>query len=390
MDGSTHWSPSVETATAPGTLILCGFCILKKLVPVQLRPWTDEGRLQTLLTLLNGQSQPNINALTQVLRNVEMTNLSLKSFGYDLAQRLAEVLPPPTTTGARHVGLSCKPSIQADLESDWARHWLAELKIPLVFHRKLWELAFVLQSIFEEGHLRPGASGLGFGCGTEPLPSYFMSHGIKVLITDLPADEAQDRGWADTGQHASSLEQAFHPGLVDRARFDELSSLAYVDMNAIPADLTGYDFCWSVCALEHLGTIEKGLAFVENSLATLKPGGLAVHTTEFNINPEGPTIDNWPSVLFQRKHFEALAERLTGQGHEIAPFDFHLGDKPMDRFIDLPPWGHDMPQALAEWMGHMAHMKVATDGFPATCFGLKIRKKGESPDEERNSLAVPG
>lgn len=348
--------------------------------PLPVPSWTDEERLEALLPLLNAQSQPNINALTQIVRNIEITNLTLKSFGYDLARQLAEVLPPPATTGARPVGLACKGSIQADIESDWARHWLGELHIPLVYHRKLWELAYVCQAVFEEGHLHAGARGLGFGCGTEPLPSYFMSHDVSVMITDLPGEEAQERGWAHTGQHASSLDQAFHPHLVDRARFDQLSSLAYVDMNAIPDDLTGFDFCWSVCALEHLGSIDQGLAFIENSLATLKPGGLAVHTTEYNINEEGPTIDNWPSVLFQRKHFEALAERLTSRGHVVAPFDFDLGSKPMDRFIDLPPWGHDMPKALSEWMGHMVHMKVATDGFPATCFGLKIRK-GEAPSD---------
>ena len=341
------------------------------------RSWTDEERLKTLLALLNEESQPNINALTQVLRNVELTNLTLKNFGYDLARSLVAALPSPATTGARHIGLSCKASIQADLESDWARHWLSELKIPLVYHRKLWELAYVLQAVFEEGHLRSGARGLGFGCGTEPLPSYFMAHDVGVMITDLPADDAQERGWADTGQHVASLDQAYRAELVDRARFDALGSLAYVDMNAIPERLAEYDFCWSVCALEHLGSIENGLAFIENSLGTLRPGGLAVHTTEFNINPEGPTIDNWPCVLFQRKHFEALAERLTALGHVVAPFDYTLGDKPMDRFIDLPPWTHDMPQALSEWVGHMVHLKVANDGFPATCFGLKIRKRAE-------------
>ena len=146
------------------------------------------------------------------------------------------------------------------------------------------------------------------------------------------------------------------------------------DMNAIPADLAGYDFCWSICALEHLGSIEKGLAFVENALAVLKPGGLAVHTTEFNIAPRGPTIDHWPTVLFQRDHLLALAGRLAAAGHEVAPFDFALGDRPMDRFIDLPPWSHDMPAEWQGWHGTPAHLKIALDGFVSTCFGLVVRK----------------
>jgi SAM-dependent methyltransferase len=206
------------------------------------------------------------------------------------------------------------------------------------------------------------------------LPSYFISKGVTVTITDLPAAEAQQRGWVDTGQHAASLEKAFHPQLVDRASFDAGADLRHVDMNAIPRDLTGYDFCWSVCALEHLGSIDKGLKFIENSLKTLRPGGLAVHTTEFNINPDGPTIDNWPCVLFQRKHMEAIAARLTAKGHHVAPLSFDLGDKAMDRFIDLPPWSHDMPKDLSEFVGPMNHLKLAVDGFMVTCFGLLIRK----------------
>ena len=116
-------------------------------------------------------------------------------------------------------------------------------------------------------------------------------------------------------------------------------------MTAIPADLAGFDFCWSLCAFEHLGSIEAGLRFVEASLAPLRPGGTAVHTTEFNINANGPTIDNWPTVLFQRRHMEALAARLAAQGHQVAPFDFDAGDKPLDRFV-------------------------------ATCFGLVVTKAG--------------
>ncbi len=346
---------------------------LRAPLPTALTP-ADHEKLRLIMALLNDRSQPNINALTIAARNIEPAHLSIKTLGYDLARRLVDALPRPTDTTARHVGLKSKASVQADIESDWAAHWHSELKIPLVYHRKLWELAYVLQAIYEEGHLRPGARGLGFGCGEEPLPSYFMAHGAAVIITDLQPDEAQEMGWARTGQHAASLEKAFHPLRVDRTAFYARASLCYVDMNAIPDDLAGYDFCWSVCAFEHLGSIERGLSFVENSLRTLRPGGLAVHTTEYNINPDGPTIDNWPSVMFQRKHFEALAGRLAAQGHEVAPFDFDLGDKPMDRFVDLPPWSHDLPPAINEWIGPTSQLKVASDGFVATYFGLTINK----------------
>ncbi len=204
------------------------------------------------------------------------------SLCYELARTLAVALPPRTGLSPGHVGLLSKPSTQADLESDWAAYWIGEIKAAHIFHRKLWEFAYVLQAIHENGHLRPGARGLGFGCGAEPLPSYFANHGIHVTVTDLAPEQAEGRGWINTNQHTSSLDAAYQTHLVSREQFDNHVSLRYVDMNAIPADLRSYDFCWSICALEHVGSIKKGLDFIENSLLTLRPGGIAVHTTEFN------------------------------------------------------------------------------------------------------------
>jgi hypothetical protein len=111
-------------------------------------------------------------------------------------------------------------------------------------------------------------------------------------------------------------------------------------------------------------------------VGTLKPGGIAIHTTELNINASGQTIDNWPTVLFQRRHFEELAARLTAQGHAVAPLDFSLGDKPMDRFVDLPPWPHDLPPEMNAWLGSPAHLKLSVDGFVSTCFGIVVKRVG--------------
>jgi len=336
----------------------------------------DLQKLQATLALLNSESQPNINALTEIVKNIPLMSLTFKMFGYDLARDLADALPPLTETAPQMVGLTCKPSNQADIESDWIRHWCHQLGVPVVFHRKLWELSYVLQAIFENGHLTAGARGLGFGCGVEPIPSYLAARGVDVTMTDLPPEDAAAKGWTATNQHSKDIASAYQPHLVDRSTFDAHVSLQYIDMNAIPASLTGYDFCWSICALEHLGSISQGMAFIENSLATLKPGGLSVHTTEININSQGATIDNWPTVLFQKKHFEALGARLTAQGHHVAAFDFFMGDKPLDRFIDLPPYHHDLPEDLAAWIGAPQHLKVGIDGFASTCFGLLVRKAG--------------
>jgi SAM-dependent methyltransferase len=330
--------------------------------------------LAAVLSLLNERDQPNLNALSIATRNLDILALNIKSLGYDLARTLAAALPDPPVTSARHVGLRSKLATQADMETDWAAHWHAELGIPRLYHRKGWEWAFVLQALHDAGLLRHGTRGLGFGCGGEPMASYLASHNIVSLITDLASEDRRVAGWTAAGQHAANLDHAYHPHLVDRTRFDRFVSFRPMDMNDIHQDLAGFDFCWSLCAFEHLGSIEQGVHFVEESLRPLRPGGLAVHTTEFNINPRGPTINNWPTVLFQQRHIEALAQRLRNLGHHVEAVDYDPGDGLLDRFIDVPPWRDGTLELISSGLGEPQHLKVAIDGFVCTSIGLIVRK----------------
>jgi hypothetical protein len=341
----------------------------------ELRRLNNRWLSEKLAGLVDAESHPNSDQLWCLLRDLENTKLNIKFFGYELARAIAAALPPRTGLSAQTVGLNSKPSTQSDLESDWAAYWVQELQMARLFRRKLWELVYALQAIYENGHLRAGARGLGFGCGREPIPSYLASRNVYVTATDLPLEDAKSKGWVDTGQHISRVDASYMDHLVSRAQFDQQVEFRYVDMIDIPADLRDYDFCWSICALEHLGSIKLGLDFIENSLLTLRSGGIAVHTTEFNFLNDEHTIDNWPTVLFQKKHFRDLAERLRHQGHYVAPLDFDVGSKSLDRFIDVPPYAHDWSQSLRDMCQEgQKHMKLSIDGFACTCFGLIIRK----------------
>ncbi|WP_420139284.1 SAM-dependent methyltransferase [Sphingomonas sp.] len=332
--------------------------------------------LTALLSHVSTRGHPNLNRLRLIANAIDPLSLNIKQMGYQLARQLADALPPPTATTAQKLHLPSSLSTQAAMESAWVAHWCAELKIPVTYHRKLWELCFVLQCLYDYDMIAPGRRGLGFGCGVEPIPSYLAAHGVSVTATDLPPDHAGRSGWIDTGQHATLDAHSCMDHLVDRAVFDAQVELRFVDMNRIPPDLADYDFCWSICALEHLGSIADGLAFAENAMRCLRPGGVAVHTTEFNIRSDGPTIDNWMTVAFQRRHMEELAQRLRASGHDVSPFDFTLGSGVLDRFVDLPPYHGDLPPELADWLGPPAHLKMTIDGMIVTCIGLVIRKGG--------------
>lgn len=201
------------------------------------------------------------------------------------------------------------------------------------YHRKQWENAYIVRCLEVAGLLRPGSRGLGFGVGLEFLPAYFVAQGCDVLATDMPAAAAGAAEWAATNQHAASLDGLFHRHLVTREAFDARARFAPVDMKAVPPALTGYDFCWSSCCFEHLGSLQEGFDFVLASLRTLRPGGVAVHTTEFNLSDPERTLTSGPTVAYRESDITNFAETLRRQGHAIA-LNLHPGDHPLDQFVD--------------------------------------------------------
>jgi 2-polyprenyl-3-methyl-5-hydroxy-6-metoxy-1,4-benzoquinol methylase len=252
---------------------------------------------------------------------------------------------------------------QESFEQPYFSHWTRRLAIGLSYHRKVWEHVFICQALWERGAIRPGARGLGFGVGREPLTAYFASEDCDVVATDVGSQAAVELGWSDTAQHAASTENLWWPGICPRAQFDNHVAFQICDMNDVPDDLTDFDFCWSACALEHLGSIEHGLAFIQRSLDCLKPGGWAVHTTEFNVSSNAVTIAEGGTVLFRQSDLETLARRLTAEGHTVAPFDFNPGLEPLDRYIDVPPFRSE------------PHLKLVLEGYAATSIGLIVQKR---------------
>jgi hypothetical protein len=251
----------------------------------------------------------------------------------------------------------------AQMEEPVYAQWCERMGVAPSPHRKQWEFVFICRALEYYGALREGSRGLGFGVGIEPMSSLFAAAGCEIVATDLSAEDDRSVIWNATDQLGANLRQIHRPELCDEATFFERVSYRPVDMTAIPPDLTGFDFTWSSCAYEHLGSIKAGLAFFENSIDCLKPGGIAVHTTELNLSSNGDTLDHGSTVIFRRRDFEALAERLIAQGHDVLPITFDCGDTELDRVIDMPPYSSD------------SHLRLALLRWVATSFGMIVRKK---------------
>src|SRR6185437_412017 len=100
----------------------------------------------------------------------------------------------------------------------------------------------------------------------------------------------------------------------------------------------------------------------------LRPGGIAVHTTELNLTSPTRTIDHGSTVLFRRPDLESLVAALRGDGHQASPVDFAFGADAIERYIDLPPYRAE------------PHLRVALAGkvrwYETTSVGLVFVKGG--------------
>jgi SAM-dependent methyltransferase len=210
--------------------------------------------------------------------------------------------------------------------------------------------------------IAPGRRGLGFGVGKEMTVAVLAARGVRVTATDLDLTAAGPE-WVDTGQHAAGLADLNDKWICPTDLFAQLVEFRVEDMNAISRDLEGYDFAWSLCAFEHLGSLEHGLNFVKNSLRCIRPGGILVHTSEFNCSSDDATLDTGPAVLFRKRDYLQLAEELTREGHHLE-VNFNLGGGELDDYVDEAPWND------------RRHLRLRLGGFVSTSFGLIIRKAG--------------
>jgi hypothetical protein len=100
-----------------------------------------------------------------------------------------------------------------------------------------------------------------------------------------------------------------------------------------------------------VGSVEK----------TLKPGGVAVHTTELNLTSDSETVG---LSLYRRRDILALIGELERRGHQVTPLALDPGATAIDYYVDLPLYSHDR------------HIKIQLDRFVTTSVGI-VARKGE-------------
>jgi hypothetical protein len=199
--------------------------------------------------------------------------------------------------------------------------WAERTGEAAVLQRRQWERFYVLQALHQEDALEPGAKGLVIGTDRDPIEPFTSGRGCD-LTTVAPGE------LEGVGGH-------------------------------------GFDFAWSISALDELGDLDARLQFVRRSLDVLRPGAVAVHTTSLAVAPRRPALRlatrgrSTPAAMRQRDLVE-LERLLRADGHSI-DCTFVLGDLPADRWVDRPPYSP-------------THLCAATAAGTVTSFGILVRK----------------
>lgn len=170
------------------------------------------------------------------------------------------------------------------------RQGFADLRFPddpAVFHRKVWEFSQTLYGLRKLRRLTPDSVALGIGCGHEEL-MYFLANRIaRVVATDL-----YEGSYLGGESDADVLE---HPDKYAPIRYrEDHLEVRRMDGLALDAADGRFDFVFCLSSIEHFGTVrDKRQAFRE-MFRVLKPGGVAVVTTEVVLNRLGRGAQYFP------------------------------------------------------------------------------------------------
>ena len=160
-------------------------------------------------------------------------------------------------------------------DQDFQRIVAEELREPAKFHRKQWEFAMIYMALENLGYLKNDKLGLSMGGGCERVLYSIANKVKKLYVTDL---YSSDNDW-DTARTSDPNDfiKLNKPFEVDDSRFEAIR----MDMRDLKFQDDTFDFCYSSCAVEHIGDYKDFITHLNEVHRVLKDGGIYVLTTEF-------------------------------------------------------------------------------------------------------------
>ena len=226
----------------------------------------------------------------------------------------------------------------ADLENEEWRNVLKEIKCKIDksnFHRKIWEYVQIIYCLKKLKFLTPQSICLAIGAGREPILYYLTYKVKKVYGIDLY--EGVFFGGEDESDIPTSVgKYAPFPYVEDKLILTRMDAL---DLK-FPDNY--FDFVFSASSIEHFGNKRRILRAIKEMYRVLKPGGVAVITTELKLNRFATTL---PGVrLFRLEEFLKIGEKT---GFIIQNnFDLRIEKEYFENWIKLPEEIHKRPHVI--------------------------------------------
>jgi SAM-dependent methyltransferase len=241
-----------------------------------------------------------------------------------------------------------------------------ELRETPRFHRKQWEFALVFRALQRLGLLERSHEGLVLGGGRERLLYAVAPRVRRLLVTDL---YAPDTTWSEA--RTDDPDRYVREGAPFAADLGALE-VRRMDMRELALPDAAFDFAYSCCAIEHIGT-EADFAFHLCEVArVLRPGGAYVFTTEFHHGRE--TLRDPGNFIFGT---DALRALVTG-GPLICEAECASALAPHRANLPLP---EDLGQlfdsgGLAGLLRELPHVQLLRGGLPFSSVVIVLRKTG--------------
>jgi SAM-dependent methyltransferase len=235
------------------------------------------------------------------------------------------------------------------------------------FHRKQWESAMIFLALRQQGFLDTDKVGLAMGAGRELLLYVLVPHVKRLVATDLydPGTVWETAKTNDPDKFIKA-DKAFE---IDDSKLMGL----HMDMRQLEFEDNSFDFCYSNCAIEHIGEDHDFRQHLREVHRVLKNGGLYVCTTEFSYGDE--TIKNPGSYIFSHYFLsELFAEGdLVCEGDFSAEIAYHRTNYPLpvnminichgDEFSITTPLFYELP-----------HVQLLYGKQPFTCAIFLLKK----------------
>lgn len=234
-------------------------------------------------------------------------------------------------------------------------------------HRKQWEFAQIFRTLQTLGFLRADARGLSMGGGVERLLYALARRVGHLTVTDLYESKSVWEG-ARTDD-PDQFVKAAAPFPIDPSRV----SARHMDMRALEFVDRAFDFCYSSCAMEHIGTYDDFLMHLREVRRVLKDDGVYVLTTEFHYGDDAITVPN--NYYFSSGYLAELVgavslEAFGGIDGSLWP---HALNSPLPSNLgDL--CAHSTEGIAGRLLESAPHVQLLTGGLPFTSLNVVLTK----------------